>query len=208
MSRGKNSMQRAECDSRLYNRGVGGEAHSRHCVSVLRYMVPPEVSTRSPKGMAGRCGVHGSGIFLHSSSNHSRDRYHPVTRQVRRPVSGPPRRRLVTADNCIQSHPTRGSWLHDHSTGMPCKGLHLSLVLQHSLASERAPRQPRPLRFFLILSNTAFSLVVRSSDRANWFRFQAPPASCCVPFKHFFWGLPAPLALFQSLHLIGEWTWS
>ena len=58
-------------------RGVGGEAHSRHCVSALRHMVPLEVSTITEKH--GRCGVHGSGIFLHSPSNHSRDRYHPVT---------------------------------------------------------------------------------------------------------------------------------
>src|SRR6056300_1742257 len=58
-------------------RGVEGEAHSRHCVSALRHMVPLEVSTITERH--GRCGVHGSGIFLHSPSNHSRDRYHPVT---------------------------------------------------------------------------------------------------------------------------------
>ena len=58
-------------------RGVEGEAHSRHRVSALRHMVPPEVSTITERH--GRCGVHGSGIFLHSPSNHSRDRYHPVT---------------------------------------------------------------------------------------------------------------------------------
>ena len=58
-------------------RGVGGEAHSRHCVPALRHMAPSEVSTITKRH--GRCGVHGSGIFLHSPSNHSRDRYHPVT---------------------------------------------------------------------------------------------------------------------------------
>jgi len=59
-------------------RGVGGGAHSRHCVPALRHMVPSEVSTITKRH--GRCGVHGSGILLHSRpSNHSRDRYHPVT---------------------------------------------------------------------------------------------------------------------------------
>ena len=123
-----------------------------------------------------------------------------IPSQVRRPVSGPPRRRLVTADNCIQSHPTRGSWLHP--TGMqgpspatcapalPCK-------------REGAPSTTPSSFLFDPIQHCFYP---GCPPLRAWFRFRAPPASCCVPFKHFFWGLPAPLALSQSLHLIGEWT--
>ena len=123
-----------------------------------------------------------------------------IPSQVRRPVSGPPRRRLVTADNCFLSHPTRGSWLH--STGMQGPSpatCATALPCKREGAPSTTPSSFRcdPIQHCLYPGCPQL--------RAR-FRFRAPPARCCVPFKHFFWGLPAPLALSQSLHLIGEWT--
>ena len=185
MPRGKNSMQRAECDSRLQGcRRRGTQPSSCLC--------PP------PHGTTGGFNDHREAWAMQRpymdrefSSIHLQTipGTGTIPSQVRRPVSGPPRRRLVTADNCFLSHPTRGSWLH--STGMQGPSpatCATALPCKREGAPSTTPSSFRcdPIQHCLYPGCPQL--------RAR-FRLRAPPASCCVPFKYFFWGLPAPLAL-------------
>jgi len=152
---------------------------------------------RSPRGMGDAASMDREFSSIHLQTIPGTG---TIPSQVRRPVSGPPRRRLVTADNCIQSHPTRGSWLHP--TGM--QGPSPATCAPALPCRREGAPSTTPSSFLFDPIQHCF--YPGCPQLRAWFRFRAPPASCCVPFKHFFWGLPAPLALSQSLHLIGEWT--
>ena len=152
---------------------------------------------RSPRGMGDAASMDREFSSIHLQTIPGTG---TIPSQVRRPVSGPPRRRLVTADNCIQSHPTRGSWLHP--TGMQGPS---PATCAPALPCKREDTPSTTPSSFLF-DPIQHCFYPGCPQLRAWFRFRAPPASCCVPFKHFFWGLPAPLALSQSLHLIGEWT--